>query len=123
MYGVRTNRETGVTRCVFYVAAIGRRQFEGVLSGDGPYIDCGNDGVAFGTCASIEQLGAEIEFGLRGRPAMPHNWPRDDAHNPQKPPCLLLSVMTTSPTIFVTTEQPGPFIGRYVIQDTTLSAN
>jgi len=62
-----------VTRCAFYVAAVGRRQFERVLSGDGPYIDCGNDGVALGTCASIEQLGAEIEFGLRGRPAMPDN--------------------------------------------------
>jgi hypothetical protein len=63
-----------VSRCVFYVAVIGGRQFEGILSGDGPYITCGNDGVALGTCASIEQLGAEIESGLRRRPVMPYSW-------------------------------------------------
>jgi hypothetical protein len=63
-----------VSRCVFYVAVIGGRQFEGILSGDGPYITCGNDGVALGTCASIELLDAEIESGLRRRPVMPHSW-------------------------------------------------
>jgi hypothetical protein len=63
-----------VSRCVFYVAVIGGRQFDGILSGDGPYIACGNDGVALGMCASIEQLGAEIESGLRRRPVMPHRW-------------------------------------------------
>jgi hypothetical protein len=63
-----------VSRCVFYVAVIGGRHFEGILSGDGPYITCGDDGVALGTCASIEQLSAEIESGLRRRPVMPHSW-------------------------------------------------
>jgi len=63
-----------VSRCVFYVAVIGGRQFEGILSGDGPYISCGNDGVALGTCTSIEQFGAEIESGGNPRPVMAHSW-------------------------------------------------
>jgi len=63
-----------VSRCVFYVAVIGGRHFEVILSSDGPYIACGNDGVALGMCTSIEQLGARIESGLRQRPVMPHSW-------------------------------------------------
>ena len=63
-----------MSRCVFYVAVIGGRQFDSILSGYGPYIACGNDGVARGVCASIDQLGAEFGPGLRRRSVMPHSW-------------------------------------------------
>jgi len=65
---------TGVSRYVFYVAAIGGRHFEGILSGDGPAIACGDEGVALGTCTSIEQIGPEIELGSRRSPAMSYSW-------------------------------------------------
>ena len=62
-----------MSRCVFYVAVIGGRHFEGILSGDGPYIACGNEGVALGTCASIEPFWASAAFRslaawIRSRP-------------------------------------------------------
>jgi hypothetical protein len=63
-----------VSTHVFYVTVIGGRQFEGVLSADGPYISCGNEGVALGTCSSIDQLGADIESGVHSRPVRPHSW-------------------------------------------------
>ncbi len=59
---------------VFYVTVIGGRQFEGVLSADGPYISCGNEGVALGTCTSIDQLASDIESRVHGRLVSPNSW-------------------------------------------------
>ena len=59
---------------VFYVTVIGGRQFEGVLSADGPYISCGNEEVALGTCTSIDQLASDIESRVHGRLVSPNSW-------------------------------------------------
>jgi hypothetical protein len=62
-----------VSKRAFYVAVIGGRHFEGLLSGDGPCITCDNESVALGTCASIEQLG-EIEFDVHNSRVTPYSW-------------------------------------------------
>ena len=59
---------------VFHVAAIGGRQFEAVLSADGPYIDCGLDGVALGSCTSIELFDTPIVSGRRQDAGAPNTW-------------------------------------------------
>src|ERR1017187_8342637 len=71
---VRAIRETIVSTRVFYVTVIGGRQFGGVLSADGPYISCGNEGVALGTRTSIDQLGSEIESRVHSRLVRPNSW-------------------------------------------------
>jgi hypothetical protein len=63
-----------VSRCVFYVPVIGGRQCEGILSGNGPYITCGHDGVALGTCTSIDQFASDNEHGAHRRRVSPNSW-------------------------------------------------
>jgi hypothetical protein len=58
----------------FYTTVIGRRRFEAVLSADGPYISCGPDGAALGSCTSIEQLGPALDTGIGGREVTPLSW-------------------------------------------------
>ena len=59
---------------IFYVTVIGGRKFESVLSADGPYISCGNEGVALGTCTSIDQLGPDIGLVVHSRRVKPNSW-------------------------------------------------
>lgn len=58
----------------FYTTVIGGRIFEGLLSGDGPYIACGTEGVALGSCTSIELLGTDRDDGLGGTCAPAQSW-------------------------------------------------
>jgi|HubBroStandDraft_1064217.scaffolds.fasta_scaffold36161_2 hypothetical protein len=58
----------------FHAAIIGGRRFEAVLSADGPYICCGLDGVALGSCTSIEQLSPGLDAGIGQREVTPHSW-------------------------------------------------
>jgi hypothetical protein len=52
-----------MTLSTFYTTLIGGRRFEGMLSADRPYIACGCDGVALGSCTSIEWLTADVDGG------------------------------------------------------------
>ena len=63
-----------MAKSVFHVSAIGGRPFEAVLSADGPYIDCGLDGVALGACTSIELLDTTIESARRQEHGAPNTW-------------------------------------------------
>jgi hypothetical protein len=63
-----------MAKSVFHVSAIGGRPFEAVLSADGPYIDCGLDGVALGACTSIELLDTPIESARRQEHGAPNTW-------------------------------------------------
>src|SRR5580700_4592721 len=58
----------------FHAAVIGGRRFEAVLSADGPYICCGLDGVALGSCTSVEQLSPCPEAGMGRREVTPQSW-------------------------------------------------
>jgi hypothetical protein len=53
-----------VSKPPFYATEIDGRQFEGILSCDGPYISCGFDGVALGRCTTIELLCPEFDGGV-----------------------------------------------------------
>jgi hypothetical protein len=44
----------------FYEIQIHGRTFEGVMSGDGPYIQCEGKGVALGSCCSINKAHPDI---------------------------------------------------------------
>ena len=44
------------------------------MSADGPYISCGNEGVALGTHTSIDQLGSDIESRVHSRLVRPNSW-------------------------------------------------
>jgi hypothetical protein len=59
---------------IFHTAVIGGRRFEAVLSADGPYICCGLDGVALGSCTSVEQLSPCPEAGMGRREVTPQSW-------------------------------------------------
>src|SRR5580700_9945227 len=58
----------------FHAAIIGGRRFEAVLSADGPYICCGLDGVALGSCTSIEQLSPGLDAGIGQREVTTNSW-------------------------------------------------
>jgi hypothetical protein len=58
----------------FHTAVIGGRRFEALLSADGPYICCGLDGVALGSCTSIEQLSPGPDAWIGGRDVTAHSW-------------------------------------------------
>jgi hypothetical protein len=58
----------------FHSAVIGGRRFEAVLSADGPYICCGLDGVALGSCTSIEQLSPGPDTGISQRKVTADSW-------------------------------------------------
>ena len=44
----------------FYEIQIHGRAFEGLMSGDGPYIECKEKGVALGSCCSINEAHPDI---------------------------------------------------------------
>lgn len=58
----------------FYTTVIGGRQFEAVLSADGPYISCGIDGVALRSCTSIEQRSPELDTVAGRHQVTPNSW-------------------------------------------------
>ncbi len=63
-----------MSKSTFYTTVIGGRQFEGVLSADGPYISCGIDGVALGRCTTIELLRPEFDGGVGRHRVLSHSW-------------------------------------------------
>lgn len=70
----RNTTEIIVSKSTFYTTVIGGRQFEGVLSADGPYISCGIDGVALGRCTTIELLSPELGGGVGRHRVSSHSW-------------------------------------------------
>lgn len=63
-----------MSKHTFYATVIGGRQFEGVLSADGPYIACGIDGVALGSCTTIELLSPDLDTGVGRHQVTPNSW-------------------------------------------------
>jgi hypothetical protein len=64
-----------VSKPTFHTMVIAGREFEGLLSADGPYISCGFEGVALGSCTTIELLSPEIDSGVgRNRVSSPSWW-------------------------------------------------
>jgi hypothetical protein len=70
----RDTTEIIVSKSTFYTRVIGGRQFEGVLSADGPYISCGIDGVALGRCTTIELLSPELDSGVGRHRVSSYSW-------------------------------------------------
>ena len=67
--------EIVVSKPTFHWMVIAGRQFEALLSADGPYISCGLDGVALGSCTTIELLSPELDSGVgRHRVSSPSWW-------------------------------------------------
>ena len=70
----------------FYDIEILGRTFKGVMSGDGPYIECDGNGVALGACCSINEAHADIFTPAWGAPDRKwavckyDNQPRIDVH-------------------------------------------
>jgi hypothetical protein len=65
--------EINLSKPTFHRTVIAGRQFEGLLSADGPYISGGLEGVALGSCTTIELLSPELDSG-RHRVSSPSWW-------------------------------------------------
>jgi len=62
-----------VNRHVFHTVMIGGMVFEGVLSGDGPYISCNDEGVALGLCTSSQQRESDRLTVDNDQSVLPHS--------------------------------------------------
>jgi hypothetical protein len=72
--GITHSTKIIVSKWTFYTTVIAGRRFEGLLSADGPYISCRTDGVALGSCTTIELLDPELDSGVGRHRVSSHSW-------------------------------------------------